>query len=178
MQGKVSVVTGAATGIGRAVAQRLGAEGAIALCADVDADGAEATVEAIAAAGGRAEAHRCDVSDAEQVEAVMAAAERHGGPHAIVSNAAIQYEHTLEDTPPEDWDRVLGVNLRGVYLCARAAIPRMREIGGGSIVNLASLNGVWVEPGLPAYCAAQRRVLNPTRRRGLGNGRDRIRRSG
>jgi NAD(P)-dependent dehydrogenase (short-subunit alcohol dehydrogenase family) len=175
MQGKVSVVTGAATGIGRAIAERLAAEGALTLCADVDAEGVEATAAAIAAAGGQAEAHRCDVSDPGQVEALMVAAEHHGGPHAIVSNAAIQYEHTLEDTPPDDWDRVLGVNLRGVYLCARAAIPRMRAIGGGSIVNMASVNGFWVEPALAAYCTAKGGVINLTRAIALENGRDGIR---
>jgi NAD(P)-dependent dehydrogenase (short-subunit alcohol dehydrogenase family) len=175
MQGKVSVVTGAATGIGRAIAERLAAEGAMTLCADVDAEGVEGTAAAIAAAGGRAEAHVCDVSDAGQVDALMAAAEHHGGPHAVVSNAAIQYEHTLEDTPPEDWDRVLGVNLRGVYLCARAAIPRMRSLGGGSIVNMASVNGFWVEPALAAYCAAKGGVINLTRAIALENGRDGIR---
>ena len=175
MEGKVSVVTGAGTGIGRAVAERFAAEGALTLCADIDGDAAEATAEAIAAAGGRAEGHRCDVSDAGQVEAVMAAAERHGGPHAVVSNAAIQYERTLEDTPPDDWDRVLGVNLRGVYLCARAAIPRMRKLGGGSIVNMASVNGFWVEPALAAYCTAKGGVINLTRAIALENGRDGIR---
>jgi NAD(P)-dependent dehydrogenase (short-subunit alcohol dehydrogenase family) len=175
MQGKVSVVTGAATGIGRAIAERLAAEGALTLCADVDAEGIEGTAAAITAAGGRAEAHLCDVSDAGQVEALMAAAEHHGGPHAIVSNAAIQYEHTLEDTPPDDWDRVLGVNLRGVYLCARAAIPRMRGVGGGSIVNMASVNGFWVEPALAAYCTAKGGVINLTRAIALENGKDGIR---
>ncbi len=175
MQGKVSVVTGAATGIGRAIAERLAAEGAMTLCADVDGDGVGATAEAITAAGGRAEAHRCDVSDAADVEALMAAAERHGGPHAIVSNAAVQYEHTIEDTPPDDWDRVLAVNLKGVYLCARAAMPRMRALGGGSIVNMASVNGFWVEPALGAYCTAKGGVINLTRAIALENGRDGIR---
>jgi NAD(P)-dependent dehydrogenase (short-subunit alcohol dehydrogenase family) len=175
MQGKVSVVTGSATGIGRSVAERLAGEGALVLCADVDGEGVRSAVEAIEAAGGRAEAHVCDVSDAGQVEALMAAAERLGGPHAIVSNAAIQYERTVEDTPPEDWDRVLGVNLKGVYLCARAAIPRMRALGGGSIVNMASVNGFWVEPALGAYCAAKGGVINLTRSIALENGRYGIR---
>ncbi len=161
MQGKVSVVTGAATGIGRAVAQRLAAEGrAHPVRRRGRATARSETAAAIVTAGGRAEAHACDVADAGQIEAVMAAAERHGGPHAIVSNAAIQYERTLEDTPPDDWDRVLGVNLRGVYLCARAAIPRMRRIGGGSIVNMASVNGFWVEPALAP--TARRRAASST----------------
>ncbi|MGN6377574.1 MAG: SDR family NAD(P)-dependent oxidoreductase [Gaiellales bacterium] len=175
MQGKVSVVTGAATGIGRAVAQRLAAEGAVTVCADVDEAGLRAAVDEINASGGRAVAQPCDVSDAAQVEQLMAAAESHGGPHAIVSNAAIQYERTVEDTPPDDWDRVFGVNLKGVYLCARAAIPRMRSLGGGSIVNMASVNGFWVEPALGAYCAAKGGVINLTRAIALENGRYGIR---
>lgn len=175
MEEKTAVVTGAATGIGRAIAERLGAEGALTLCADVDADGVEATAGAIREDGGRAEARRCDVADPHDVEALMAAAEAKGGPHALVSNAAVQYEQTIEDTPPEDWDRVLGVNLKGVYLCARAAIPRMRALGGGSIVNMASVNGFWVEPSLGAYCAAKGGVINLTRAIALDFGRFGIR---
>jgi NAD(P)-dependent dehydrogenase (short-subunit alcohol dehydrogenase family) len=175
MDGKTAVVTGAARGIGRAVAERLAAEGAYTLCADVDPDELERVSGAIQAAGGRAEAHRCDVSNPDDVERLMAAAEAHGGPHALVSNAAIQYERTIEDTPPEDWDRVLGVNLKGVYLCARAAIPRMRGLGGGSIVNMASVNGFWVEPQLGAYSAAKGGVINLTRAIALDFGRDGIR---
>ena len=105
----------------------------------------------------------------------MQAAERHGGPNAIVSNAAIQYERTIEDTPPEDWDRVMGINLKGAYLCARAAIPRMRRLGGGSIVNMASVNGFWVEPQLGAYCAAKGGVITLTRSIALDFGKDGIR---
>src|SRR5689334_14816211 len=137
MQGKIAVVTGAGTGIGRAIALRLAEEGALVLAADVDAEGARATAATIVERGGRGEGVACDVSDHEQVEQLVARAEELGGPHALVSNAAIQYERTIEDTPPEDWDRVLGINLKGVYLCARAALPRMRRLGGGSIVNMA-----------------------------------------
>jgi len=175
MEGKTAVVTGAARGIGRAIAERLAAEGAYTLCADVDVDELERVSAAIEAAGGRAEAHHCDVCDPADVEHLMAAVEAHGGPHALVSNAAIQYERTIEDTPPEDWDRVLGVNLKGVYLCARAAIPRMRRLGGGSIVNMASVNGFWVEPQLGAYCTAKGGVINLTRAIALDFGRDGIR---
>jgi NAD(P)-dependent dehydrogenase (short-subunit alcohol dehydrogenase family) len=175
MEGKVAVVTGAAQGIGRAIAERLAAEGAMTLSADIDQPELEKMVTGIRERGGRAEAHVCDVSDPDEVERLMSAAESQGGPHAIVSNAAIQYERTVEDTPPEDWDRVLGINLKGVYLCARAAIPRMRRLGGGSIVNMASVNGFWVEPSLGAYCAAKGGVINLTRAIALENGKDGIR---
>ncbi len=175
MEGKTVVVTGAASGIGRAIAERLADAGASTLCADVDVDELHDVVERIAAAGAVAEAHSCDVSSPEEVERLMAAAERHGGPHALVSNAAIQYERTIEDTPPDDWDRVMGINLKGAYLCARAAIPRMRRLGGGAIVNMASVNGFWVEPQLGAYCAAKGGVINLTRSIALDFGKDGIR---
>jgi NAD(P)-dependent dehydrogenase (short-subunit alcohol dehydrogenase family) len=175
IDGKVVVVTGAARGVGRAVAERLAGAGAHTVCADLDIDELQRVISAITADGGTAEAHRCDVSDPDDVERLIAAAEAHGGPHALVSNAAIQYERTIEDTPPEDWDRVLGVNLKGVYLCARAAIPRMRRLGGGSIVNMASVNGFWVEPQLGAYCTAKGGVINLTRSIALDFGKDGIR---
>jgi NAD(P)-dependent dehydrogenase (short-subunit alcohol dehydrogenase family) len=175
MDGKVAIVTGAATGIGRAIALRLGAAGALTLCADIDEAGATGTAGEIGDAGGRGEAVACDVASAEDVERLVGRAAELGGPHALVSNAAIQYEHLLVDTPPEDWDRVLGVNLKSVYLGARAAIPHMRRLGGGSIVNIASVNGFWVEPALAAYCAAKGGVINLTRAIALENGRYQIR---
>jgi NAD(P)-dependent dehydrogenase (short-subunit alcohol dehydrogenase family) len=175
MDDKTVVVTGAARGIGRAIAERLAAAGAHTLCADVDTDELEGVVAAIAEAGGSAEAHRCDVSQPDDVEALIAAAEERGGPQALVCNAAIQYERTIEDTPPEDWDRVMDINLKGAYLCARAAIPRMRRLGGGSIVNMASVNGFWVEPQLAAYCTAKGGVINLTRAIALDFGKDGIR---
>jgi NAD(P)-dependent dehydrogenase (short-subunit alcohol dehydrogenase family) len=175
MDSKTAVVTGAARGIGRAIAERLAAAGAYTICADLDLAELEQVAAMIEGAGGRVQAHRCDVSDPDDVEQLMTAAEQRGGPDALVSNAAIQYERTIEDTPPEDWDRVLAINLKGVYLCARAAIPRMRRLGGGSIVNMASVNGFWVEPQLGAYCSAKGGVINLTRAIALDFGRDGIR---
>lgn len=175
MDGKTVVVTGAARGIGRAIAERVTSAGAYTVCADVDLDELQRVTAGVAGEGGAVEAHQCDVSDPDDVERLMQAAERHGGPHALVSNAAIQYEQTIEDTPPEDWDRVVGINLKGVYLCARAAIPRMRRLGGGSIVNMASVNGFWVEPQLGVYCTAKGGVINLTRSIALDFGKDGIR---
>ena len=175
MDGKVAIVTGSGTGIGRAVALRLSGAGALTLCADIDEASAVRTAEEIGTAGGQAEGIRCDVSDADDMDRLVARAAALGGPHALVSNAAIQYEHLLVDTPPDDWDRVLGVNLKSVYLGARAVIPHMRRLGGGSIVNMASVNGFWVEPALAAYCAAKGGVINLTRAIALENGRYQIR---
>jgi NAD(P)-dependent dehydrogenase (short-subunit alcohol dehydrogenase family) len=175
MDGRVAVVTGSGTGIGQAIALRLAAAGAYVVVADIDIAGARKTADLKKSASGQAEAHECDVVDPESVERVMAAAEARGGPHAVVSNAGIQYERTIEDTPPDDWDRVLGVDLKGVYLCARAALPRMRRLGGGSIVNMASVNGFWVEPQLGAYCAAKGGVINLTRAIAIDFGRFGIR---
>ena len=174
MDGKVAIVTGAGTGIGRAIALRLGAAGALTLCGDIDEAGARVPPPrsprpAAVARPWPATWQRGDV------ERLVARAAEVGGPHALVSNAAIQYEHLLVDTPPEDWDRVLGVNLKSVYLGARAVIPHMRRLGGGSIVNIASVNGFWVEPALAAYCAAKGGVINLTRAIALENGRYQIR---
>jgi NAD(P)-dependent dehydrogenase (short-subunit alcohol dehydrogenase family) len=175
IDGKVIVVTGAATGIGRAIALRLAADGATVICADIDAHAVERTAAEIREAGAAATAVACDVSDAGQVEALFAQSEALGGADGIVSNAAVQYEQPVELTPPEDWDRVLGVNLKGAFLCARAAIPQLRAHGGGSIVNMASVNGFWIEPALAAYTAAKAGLIGLTRSIALDYGREGIR---
>lgn len=171
LEGKVIVVTGAGGGIGSAVADRLAADGAEVICSDIDAAGVEATATRIADRGGRALARTTDVSDPDSVDELMAVAVEHGGPHALVSNAAVQYERDIVQTPPEEWDRVMGVNARGPYLLARAAIPHMRELGGGSLVHMASVNGFWVEPELAAYSAAKGAVITLSRAIAIDFGR-------
>lgn len=175
LSGKVIIVTGAGGGIGGAVADRLAADGADVVCADIDAAGVDATVARATASGGRAVAQTCDVSDPGSVQALVDVAIERGGPHALVSNAAVQYEHDIVDTPPEEWDRVMGVNARGPYLLARAAIPHMRERGGGSIVHMASVNGFWVEPELGVYSAAKGAVITLSRTIAIDFGRYGIR---
>ena len=170
MEGKVAVVTGAARGNGRAIAERLALEGAHVVCGDLNGDAMERTVAEILSAGGKAEPVECDVSKEVDVEMLMSVAEERGGPHAVVAQAGILYENTLEDTEPADWDRMMSVDVRGTYLCARAAIPRMRELGGGSIVNMSGTYAIWAEPGVAASCAAKGAIMSLTRAIAIENG--------
>jgi NAD(P)-dependent dehydrogenase (short-subunit alcohol dehydrogenase family) len=175
LHGKVAVVTGAGGGIGRAVAERLAAAGAHVLCADVERDAVAQTAALITAVGGAAEAHLCDVRDADAIEALMIAAEASGGPHIVVPNAAQLCDGSVEDTTPDAWDDLFAVNVRGVYLCSRAAVPRMRALGGGSIVIMASVNAFWAEGRVAAYCSGKGAVVSMTRTIAFDFGRDGIR---
>ena len=175
IDGRATIVTGAATGIGRGIAEHFARAGARVLLADVD-EGAAAVAEALAGEGADAAFQRTDVSSPEDAEALIAAAvDRWGRLDGLVNNAAIQVENTIEDLEPADWDRLMGVNLKGAYLCSKYAIAPMRSGGGGSIVNLASVNGFWVEPGLGAYCASKGGVITLTRSTAADFGRDGIR---
>ena len=137
VEGRVALVTGAGEGIGRATARALADEGAPVVMADVR--GHEQAAEAIRSAGGHAVGVRMDVTDAAAVEAAVAlAVERFGGLNILVNNAGIGWHTPLEEIEEGDWDRILGVNLKGPFLCARAAV---RHLGGGAIVNVASVAG-------------------------------------
>lgn len=161
---KVAVVTGAARGNGRAIAERLASDGAFVLCADIDEQALQRTVAEIQAAGGEAEGVLCDVSKEDDVERMMAAAERRGGPHAVVAQAGVFFSDDLiEDTDLRDWDRVMAVDLRGTFLCARAAIPRMRRLGGGSIVTMSGTNAISGAPGAGVTAAAKGAIMSLTR---------------
>jgi 3-oxoacyl-[acyl-carrier protein] reductase len=139
--GQTAIVTGAGKGFGRAIARRLALGGAHVVAADVDAAHAEETAALIRTEAGRAAACAVDVASAASVEAMIgcALACGEGRVDILVNNAGIWKSTPTETTSEAEWDRVLGVNLKGVFLCCRAAIPLMRRQGRGHIVNIASI---------------------------------------
>lgn len=176
LQGRVALVTGAGSGIGRACALRFAAEGAHVFVNDVRAEAAEAVVKEIAAAGGRGDALPGDVADAPQVDAMIrAAAERGGRLDVLVNNAAAPHGAPVEETTDEAWRRVQSVTLDGVFFGVRAALRVMRAQGGGSIVNVSSGAGLGGEPSLGAYGAAKAAVINLTQTAAVENARHGIR---
>jgi NAD(P)-dependent dehydrogenase (short-subunit alcohol dehydrogenase family) len=164
--GKVAVVTGAASGFGRATAHRLAAEGACVVVADLDEGNAEVTVAQIVEQGGLADVFIGDVSDRVTAEAMVGrAVSRFGGLNVLVNNAGIVQERPKTgswDIEEQQWDDILRVNLRSVYVCCRAAVPAMRTSGGGSIVNIASI-AASVSVGGVAYAASKGGMLSYTR---------------
>jgi 2-keto-3-deoxy-L-fuconate dehydrogenase len=139
LDGKLAVVTGGASGIGRAIAQTFAACGAAVHILDLNGEAAEATARAIVAAGGSAVAHRCDVADRSDVAGVFEAVLREGKIDILVNNAGIAHVGSLEQTTEEDLDRLYRVNVKGVYNCMHACIGSMKERGGGVILNMASV---------------------------------------
>ncbi len=167
LDGKVAVITGAGSGIGRVAAALFAAEGAQVVVADVVGDQAEAAVADIESAGGTATAVTVDVSDEVEVGAMIDHAVRaYGGVHVLFNNAGIfpDDDGGILDTPPETWQKVMEVNLKGVWLGCRAAVPAMLDSGGGSIVNVASFVAlVGAATAQMAYTASKGGVLAMTR---------------
>ena len=162
-EGQTVVVTGAGSGLGRATAIRLASEGAAAACLDLAKDTAEKTAAEIKETGGRAGAYQVDVSDAESVRAaVSAAANDLGRPSVLVNCAGIGKFANSHEQPPEEWARIIGVNLTGTFLMARAVLPHLLE-GGGNIVNIASNAGLMGVPYSAAYCASKGGVIQLTK---------------
>ncbi len=163
LAGKVALVTGAASGIGRAVALLFGREGAAVVVHDIKEEG-RATAEAIVSAGGRATFLRGDVTRAADCQvAVQNAVQEFGGLHILVNNAGIIRRASVVDTTEEEWDRVMAVNVKSVFLLSKAAIPVMARGGGGVIVNTASGWGLDGGKDAASYCASKAAVVNLTR---------------
>ncbi len=163
--GKVAFVTGAGSGIGRATAQAFAREGASVVVADVSEQGNQETVRMIEAAGGRALAVTCDVTQADDVRrAIEETVEAFGRLDVAFNNAGIEHAPTPTDQIAEDlWNRILDVDLRSVFLCMKYEIPRLLESGGGAIVNTSSGAGVIGIAGQAAYCAAKWGLIGLTK---------------
>jgi NAD(P)-dependent dehydrogenase (short-subunit alcohol dehydrogenase family) len=160
LKGKVAVVTGAASGIGRAMAERFVREGMKVALADVEEKPLGEAVEAIGKGGAEVVGVRTDVSKREDVEALARKVfERFGAAHVLCNNAGVGAGGISWDQPLSDWEWTLGVNLWGVIHGIRAFVPRMVEQGQGHVVNTASVAGLVSAPGMGAYCASKHAVV-------------------
>ncbi len=175
-EGKVVLVTGAASGIGAASARRFAAEGAALVLGDVNEEGLATLRKELLAAGGRAVAAATDVADMAQVDALFAlAVSDYGRLDVVFNNAGIGAFGKTPDLDPADWLRVFEVDVHSVFYGCRAAIPIFREAGGGVIVNTASISGLGGDYGLSAYNAAKGAVVNYTRAAAIEHARENIR---
>lgn len=173
--GKVAVVTGAAAGIGRACMHRLAAEGATVVGLDCDAIRLD---QAVAAAQGTMDAMICDIADADAIATTVAdIVGRFGAIHVLVNNAGIgnRQRVRLHEQSPEDWDRVMAVNVRGMFLMQRAVIPHMLRQGGGAIVNMASIGSYRATALSCPYITSKGAALMMTRAAAVDYAKDNIR---
>lgn len=175
LKDRVAVITGAASGIGRACAIEFAKEGARVMLADVNLPGAMDTVRQIEAAGGSARALETDVADPAAVERLAAETIRtYSEVHVLLNDAAIQINKTVEDTTFEEWTREIAVNLGGVFLCSKYFLPHLRKTRG-NIVSLSSVNGFFVEPFCAGYCATKAAIIGLTKAMAIDHGKDGIR---
>lgn len=176
LQGRVAFVTGAGSGIGRAGARAMAAEGATVVVTDRDGAAAAEVAAAIAAAGGRAEAVALDVTDGARLEAELAAAiARHGRLDVLHSHAGIQIEGRLEEVTAAQMDASWALNVRAHFVAARAVVGQMRAQGGGSIIVTASNSGVQYDAGMIAYATTKHAAVAMVRQIAKDYARDGIR---
>ena len=176
LKGKVAIITGAASGIGQATALLFAKEGATVVVADLDKAGGNEVVEQINADGGKAMFIRTDVTVAEDVQAMVESTiDAYGKLDVLFNNAGIAMRLPVVELPEEDWDRCVDINLKGVFLGSKYAIPEMIRNGGGSIINMASIYGLVGAPVRAAYVATKGGVANLTRGMALDYATDNVR---
>ena len=178
MTGKVALVTGAGMGIGRAIALAFAREGAGVVAADINANAGKETVELIGKAGGKAVFAQCDVTKGEEVKAMVETTVREFGRLDFACNDAGIHNplpESLTEVDEDMWDKIIAVNLKGVMLCMKHEVPPMLKQGGGVIVNIASLGGLFAEPGSYAYTASKHGVMGLTKVAAFQYARDGIR---
>jgi len=174
--GKVAIVAGGARGIGRAAARKLATEDAsVVICGDRE-DQVEETVAELRDEGLEASGTRADVTSSDDMQRLVGfAAETYGGVDVLVNSAGVQRYGTVVETDEEVWDEVLDVNLKGIYLASRHAIPAIRERGGGAIVNLSSVQAFASQKGVAAYTASKGGINALTRAMALDHAGDNVR---
>jgi NAD(P)-dependent dehydrogenase (short-subunit alcohol dehydrogenase family) len=177
LRDKVAVVTGASSGIGRAIARRYGAEGAAVFVADINTAGGEETAAMIRDAGGQGTFVACDVSDPEQMQAAIdRAATDAGRLDIVVNNAGVGGSgKPAGEMAVEDFQRVIAVNLLGPFYGAKFAIPHLRRAGGGSIIIVSSVYGLIGAPNTPAYAASKGGLIMLTKQMAVDYSREKIR---
>jgi NAD(P)-dependent dehydrogenase (short-subunit alcohol dehydrogenase family) len=177
VEGKVALVTGGGSGIGRSTASLFAREGAQVLVADIVEEGAQESVDSIRASGGEAELFVLDVSDEHQVLALLdRCVEQFGRIDCALNNAGISGpQGLLHQIDFAEWSRTLAINLGGVFLCMKHEIPLMQKQGAGAIVNMASGAGMIATPGMSPYCAAKHGVLGITRTAAVENAQTGVR---
>lgn len=173
LEGKRAIVTGAASGIGEASAKMFAAEGATVFCVDLDADGVAATAEAIGGGTGFGVADLSDPAAAEEI--TRAALDALGGVDVVYACAGIAGAGTAADTPMEQWDRVIAVNLTSKWLSFRYALPHMVDQGHGSVIVQASIGGIVGVPGIFPYAAAKGGCIAMTKQAAIEYGPSNVR---
>lgn len=164
LSGKTAIVTGASRGIGKAIALALAASGAKVACVARSADKLQETVDEIAAVGGTAEVHPCDVTDSDAVtKLVEGLAEKWGQLDVVVNNAGITKDTLIPRMSDEQWDDVITTNLRSVFLFTRAASQAMMRKRAGRIINISSVSGLMGNPGQANYSASKAGIIGFTR---------------
>lgn len=175
LKDKVAVITGAGSGIGRACAIEFAKAGAIVVVADINLEGAKETVKQIEALEGTAMAVKTDVSLPESViQLVEQTIKTYSKIDALVNNAAVQINKTIEHTTFLEWNQQLSINVGGIFLCSKYFLPHLRD-SKGSIVNMSSVNGYFVEPMCAGYCTTKAAIIGMTKAMAIDHGNEGIR---